>query len=66
MSAYSSKFIKEDTFKVLEPKRKSRLAIKVSFSTPEVIRGINAFYLGATSVNPKFDLDIVWLMYTIQ
>jgi len=32
-----------------------------SFPIPEVIRGINAFYLGATSVNPKFDIDVVWV-----
>ena len=32
-----------------------------SFPIPEVVRGINAFYLGATSVNPKFDIDIVWV-----
>lgn len=32
-----------------------------SFPIPEVIRGINAFYLGATSVNPNFDLDIIWV-----
>jgi len=32
-----------------------------SFPIPEVIRGINAFYLGATSVNPDFDIDIVWV-----
>jgi len=32
-----------------------------SFPIPEVIRGINAFYLGAKSVNPNFDVDIVWV-----
>ena len=32
-----------------------------SFPIPEVIRGINAFYLGATSVNPDFDIDVVWV-----
>ena len=32
-----------------------------SFPIPEVIRGINAFYLGATSVNPDFDVDVVWV-----
>ena len=32
-----------------------------SFPIPEVIRGINAFYLGATSVNPNFDIDVVWV-----
>lgn len=33
-----------------------------SYPIPEVIRGINAFYLGATSVNPNFDIDVVWAM----
>lgn len=32
-----------------------------SFPIPEVIRGINAFYLGATAVNPDFDIDVVWV-----
>lgn len=32
-----------------------------SFPIPEVVRGINAFYLGATSVNPDFDIDVVWV-----
>ena len=32
-----------------------------SFPIPEVIRGINAFYLGAISVNPNFDIDVVWV-----
>ncbi|MEM8854651.1 MAG: BMP family ABC transporter substrate-binding protein [Pseudomonadota bacterium] len=32
-----------------------------SFPIPEVIRGINAFMLGAQSVNPDFKLRIVWV-----
>ena len=32
-----------------------------SFPIPEVVRGINEFYLGATSVNPDFDVDVVWV-----
>ena len=32
-----------------------------SFPIPEVVRGINAFYLGATSVNPDFDIDVIWV-----
>ncbi len=32
-----------------------------SFPIPEVIRGINAFLLGAQSVNPDFKLKIVWI-----
>lgn len=33
----------------------------VSFPIPEVIAGINAFMLGAQSVNPDFKLKIVWV-----
>jgi len=32
-----------------------------SFPIPEVIRGINSFYLGATKINPAFDIDVVWV-----
>jgi len=32
-----------------------------SFPIPEVVRGINAFMLGAQSVNPDFKLKIVWV-----
>ncbi|MEM8553019.1 MAG: BMP family ABC transporter substrate-binding protein [Pseudomonadota bacterium] len=32
-----------------------------SFPIPEVIRGINAFMLGAQSVNPDFQVRIVWV-----
>jgi simple sugar transport system substrate-binding protein len=32
-----------------------------SFPIPEVVRGINAFMLGAQSVNPDFQLKIVWV-----
>ena len=33
----------------------------VSFPIPEVISGINAFMLGAQSVNPDFKVKIVWV-----
>jgi basic membrane protein A and related proteins len=33
----------------------------VSFPIPEVVMGINAFMLGAQSVNPDFKLRIVWV-----
>lgn len=33
----------------------------VSFPIPEVIMGINAFMLGAQSVNPEFEAKIVWI-----
>ena len=32
-----------------------------SFPIPEVIRGINSFWLGARSVNPNFDIDVIWV-----
>lgn len=32
-----------------------------SFPIPEVIMGINAFMLGAQSINPEFKLKIVWV-----
>ena len=32
----------------------------VSFPIPEVVAGINAFMLGAQSVNPNFKIKIVW------
>ncbi len=32
-----------------------------SFPIPEVVRGINAFVLGARSVNPDFKLRVVWV-----
>lgn len=33
----------------------------VSFPIPEVIAGINAFMLGAQSVNPDFKIKVVWV-----
>jgi simple sugar transport system substrate-binding protein len=32
-----------------------------AFAVPEVVRGINAFLLGAQSVNPDFKLKVVWV-----
>lgn len=32
-----------------------------SYPIPEVIRGINAFSLGARSVNPNFEVDVEWV-----
>ena len=32
-----------------------------AFPIPEVIREINTYYLGAKSVNPDVDIDIVWV-----
>ena len=33
----------------------------VSFPIPEVVSGINAFMLGAQSVNPEFKVKIIWV-----
>ena len=33
----------------------------VSFPIPEVVRGINAFLLGAQTINPDFKLKIIWV-----
>ena len=32
-----------------------------SFPIPEVVRGINAFLLGAQSINPDFKIKVVWV-----
>ncbi len=32
-----------------------------SFPIPEVVRGINAFMLGAQSINPDFKIKVVWV-----
>ncbi|MCR9134479.1 MAG: BMP family ABC transporter substrate-binding protein [Alphaproteobacteria bacterium] len=32
-----------------------------SFPIPEVVQGINAFLLGAQSVNPDFEIKVVWV-----
>ncbi len=32
-----------------------------SFPIPEVVRGINAFILGAQSINPDFKLKVIWV-----
>ena len=32
-----------------------------SFPIPEVVRGINAFLLGAQSVDPDFELKVIWV-----
>ena len=37
------------------------LGYVASFPIPEVIRGINAFTLGARSVNPKAEVKVVWV-----
>ena len=64
MSAYSSRFYEGRYIQGViagTMSKAGKAGYIASFPIPEVIRGINSFYLGATSVNPDFDLDIVWV-----
>lgn len=40
--------------------KKNLIGYVAAFPIPEVIRGINAFILGARSVNPKVQVRVVW------
>ncbi|MDD4082182.1 MAG: BMP family ABC transporter substrate-binding protein [Sphaerochaetaceae bacterium] len=40
--------------------RTGKLGYVGAFNTPEVVRGINAFTLGARSVNPNATVQVVW------
>mgnify|MGYP001187144673 FL=1 len=64
MSVYSSKFYQGRYIQGViagHMSKNGKAGYIASFPIPEVVRGINAFYLGATSVNPKFDIDVVWV-----
>ena len=64
MSVYSSKFYQGRYIQGViagHMSKKGKAGYIASFPIPEVIRGINSFYLGAKSVNPDFDIDIVWV-----
>lgn len=39
----------------------NKLGYVAAFPIPEVIRGINAFVLGAKSVNPKIQVKVIWV-----
>ena len=39
----------------------NKICYVAAFPIPEVIREINTYYLGAKSVNPNVDIDIVWV-----
>jgi len=39
----------------------NKICYVAAFPIPEVIREINTYYLGAKSVNPDVDIDIVWV-----
>lgn len=41
--------------------RTNRIGYIAPFQTPQVIRGINAAYLAAKSVNPNVAFDVIWL-----
>ena len=40
--------------------KSNTLGYVAAFPIPEVIRGINAFALGAQAVNPKVEVRVVW------
>ena len=64
MSVYSSRFYEGRYIQGViagTMSKAGKAGYIASFPIPEVIRGINAFYLGATSVNPDFDIDVVWV-----
>ena len=64
MAVYSSKFYEGRYIQGViagHMSKNGKAGYIASFPIPEVVRGINAFYLGATSVNPDFDIDIVWV-----
>ncbi len=39
----------------------NKIGYVASFPIPEVVRGINAFLLGARSVNPDMSINVVWV-----
>ena len=39
----------------------NKICYVAAFPIPEVIREINTYYLGAKSVNPKVDIDVIWV-----
>ncbi len=64
MSVYSSKFYEGRYVQGVIAgmmSKNGKAGYIASFPIPEVIRGINAFWLGATSVNPDFDIDVIWV-----
>ena len=64
LSVYSSKFYEGRYVQGViagHMSKAGKAGYIASFPIPEVIRGINAFYLGAKSINPNFDVDIVWV-----
>jgi simple sugar transport system substrate-binding protein len=64
VSTYSSKFYQG---RYIQGQIAAKISEKgvagyiASFPIPEVVRGINAFILGAQSINPDFKLKVVWV-----
>lgn len=64
VSSYSSKFYQGRYVQGQIAAKVSKTGVAgyiASFPIPEVVRGINAFILGAQSVNPDFKLKVVWV-----
>jgi len=64
VSTYSSKFYQGRYIQGQIAAKVSQTGIAgyiASFPIPEVVRGINAFILGAQSVNPDFKLKVIWV-----
>ncbi len=64
VSTYSSKFYEGRYVQGQIAARVSKTGVAgyiASFPIPEVVRGINAFTLGAQSINPDFKLKVVWV-----
>ena len=64
VSTYSSKFYQGRYIQgqiAAELSERGVAGYIASFPIPEVVRGINAFMLGAQSVNPDFKLKVVWV-----
>jgi simple sugar transport system substrate-binding protein len=63
VSTYNSKFYQGRYVQGQIAARMSKAGVAgyiASFPIPEVVRGINAFILGAQSINPDFKLKVVW------
>jgi len=64
VSTYSSKFYQGRYVQGQIAAKMSKTGVAgyiASFPIPEVVRGINAFILGAQSINPDFKLKVVWV-----
>ena len=64
MSVYSSKFYQGRYIQGIiagHMSKKGKAGYIASFPIPEVVRGINAFYLAAAKVNPDIKMKIIWV-----